>query len=144
MFELDGETIKLVLGIAADLMTVFGISGLFAWSFISKDMQEKNLADIGISVFVISVKLVVCFFILALIYIPAFMMHFFIILLSSVHYGAGDGIWNADKSGDYIIAYSACILLWIPVYVLSVSSVFTWSLNPFTRFFDAFTNKSST
>ena len=131
-------TVKDAIGLAADIMTLFGVSGLFAWSFVRKNLESRNVADAGVTIFAYSVKAFIALAILALLYVPAFFSHLFILLVASGHYGAEDGLWNAQKPFAYVVAYVVTALWLIPVAVLSASCIFTWSFEPLSRFARAF------
>lgn len=131
-------SVKDIIGLAADIMTLFGVSGVFAWSFVRKNIETRSAADTGVAIFAYAVKTFVVLVVLLLLYVPAFFSHFFIVMLSSGSYSADDGIWNAQKSFAYVLAYGVTALWLIPMAVLTASSVYVWSLEPFNRFFKAF------
>ena len=132
-----------IIGLAADILAILGIGGLFTWSFVSKDNQDRDIADIGISVFVIAIRLVLSFFFLCALFLPAALIHFIIVALFSGNFGASDGFWHPDKVKSYTLAYTIVVLLGMPTAVLGVSSIFTWSVGPFRRFLDILTKRSS-
>ncbi|KGG83721.1 hypothetical protein P245_24975 [Comamonas thiooxydans] len=127
-------SVREIIGLAADIMTLFGVSGVFAWSFVRKNIESGNTADTGVAIFAYSVKTFVALVLMLLLCIPAFFSHFFIILLTSSNYVEGDGLWNSQKSFAYVLAYGVTALWLIPLVVLTVSSVYVWSLEPFKRF----------
>ena len=130
-------TPKDLIGLAADVMTLFGISGVFAWSFFKKAMEAKSAADSGITVFAYAFKTFIVFFLVLLLVIPAAYFHLFFVLFASESYGPQDGLWNTDKSFVYVLSYTVNSLWFIPAAVLLTSSVYAWSLDPFRRFFRA-------
>ncbi len=132
-------TLKDTLGVIADLMAIFGLGGFFTWAFVRKNLEGVGVADAGVTIFAYSVKLFFILAFLVLLSVPVFFSHFGIVLFSSGHYGQDDGIWNAQKSFSYLLAYVVTALWAIPVAVLSVSSIFTWSIEPYRRFFRALT-----
>jgi hypothetical protein len=129
---------KDIIGLAADIMTLFGVSGIFAWSFVRKNIESRSAADAGVAIFAYAVKTFVVLVLLLLLYVPAFFSHLFIVLLASGQYSVGDGLWNAQKPFAYALAYGVTALWLIPIAVLVASSVYVWSLEPFERFFRAF------
>lgn len=135
-------SLKDMIGLAADMMTLFGVTGIFTWSFVKKNMEGRKPEDIGISVFALAVKGFMSIAVLVALIIPAFLFHMFVILLISGSYLPSDGLWSEQKATVYIVSYVLSCLWFIPVAVLSISSVFTWSLEPFRRFRLAFTGKS--
>lgn len=135
--------IKDIIGLLADVMTLFGVSGFFAWSFVRKSIESRSIADAGITIFALSVKAFLSLIFLLLLFVPAFFSHLFMILLISGHYGGEDGLWNAQKPLAYALSYLVTALWVIPVAILSVSAIFTWSLDPFHRFVRAFKGAKS-
>lgn len=134
--------LKDIIGLAADMMTLFGLTGLFTWSFVKKNMEGHKPADIGISVFALAVQCFMSIAVLVALLIPAFFFHIFVILLISDSYSPSEALWSDHKATAYTVSYTLNCLWFIPMAVLSVSSVFTWSLEPFRRFHRAFTGKS--
>lgn len=134
-------TLKDMIGLAADMMTLFGVTGVFTWSFVRKSMEGSKPEDIGISVFAFAVKCFMSIAVLVALLIPAFFFHMFVILLISDSYLPSDGLWSEQKVTAYTVSYALSCLWFIPMAVLSISSVFTWSLEPFRRFQRAFTGK---
>jgi hypothetical protein len=132
-------SLKDTLGVIADLMAIFGLGGFFTWAFVRKNLEGVDVADAGVTIFAYSVKLFFIVAFLVLLSVPVFFSHLGIVLYSSGHYGQEDGIWNAQKSFSYLLAYVVTALWAIPVAVLSVSSIFTWSIEPYRRFFRALT-----
>lgn len=131
-------SVKDIVGLSADIMTLFGVSGVFAWSFVRKNIESRSVADTGVSIFAYAVKTFIVMVLLLFLCVPAFFSHLFIVMLTSGSYAAGDGLWNSQKSFAYLLAYGVTALWLIPMAVLTVSSVYVWSLEPFERFFKAF------
>jgi hypothetical protein len=134
-------SIKDAIGLVADTMTLFGISGFFAWSFIRKSVESRDLAGTGITVFAYSVKAFMSLVFLLLLSVPAFFTHLFVVLAASGDYSSTDGIWNGQKTVAYAAAYLVTALWAFPIAVLGVSCIFTWSFEPITRFMRAFREK---
>lgn len=134
--------LKDIIGLAADMMTLFGLTGLFTWSFVKKNMEGLKPADIGISVFALAVKCIISIAVLIALLIPAFFFHMLVIMIISDGYSPSDALWSEYKATAYTVSYVLNCLWFIPIAVLSVSSVFTWSFEPFRRFHRAFTGKS--
>ncbi len=130
-------SLKDTLGVIADLMAIFGLGGFFTWAFVRKNFEEVNLADAGVTIFAFSVKLFFAIAFVVSLALPIFFSHLGIVLFASGQYGPDDGLWNAQKSLSYILAYFVTGLWAVPVAVLSVSCIFTWSTEPFRRFFRA-------
>lgn len=129
--------LKDTLGVIADLMAIFGLGGFFTWAFVRKNLEGVSVADAGVTVFAYSVKLLFVIAFLVLLAVPIFFSHFGIVLFASGHYGPDDGLWNVQKSFSYLLGYFITALWAIPVAVLSVSSIFTWSTEPYRRFLQA-------
>jgi hypothetical protein len=138
-------TVKDVIGLVADLRTLLGITGFFSWAFIQEELRGRPISEVGAGVFAASVKFALCFFLVTFLMLPmAAALHFLLVLSLSGHYGGDDGLWNPEKRLPYLIAYSVTALLSLPVAVLTISSLWTWSLGPFRRFWRAFTRSRST
>lgn len=135
-------TLKEMIGLAADMMTLFGVTGIFTWSFLKKNTEGRKPEDVGISVFALAVKCFMSIAVLVVLLIPAFFFHMFVIMVISDSYLPSDGLWSEQKATAYTVSYVLSCLWFIPVSVLSISSVFTWSFEPFRRFRRAFTGKS--
>jgi hypothetical protein len=131
-------SLKDTLGVIADLMAIFGLGGFFTWAFVRKNLDGVSVADAGVTIFAYSVKIFLIITLLVLLSVPVFFSHFGIVLFSSGHYGQDDGIWNAQKALAYLLAYFVTALWAIPMAVLSVGSILTWSIEPYRRFFRAF------
>jgi hypothetical protein len=130
-------SLKDTIGVIADLMAIFGLGGFFTWAFVRKTLEGVSVADAGVTTFAYSVKIFLIITSLVLLSVPVFFSHFGIILFSSGNYGQDDGIWNTQKAFSYLLAYVVTALWAIPVAVLSVGSIFTWSIEPYRRFFRA-------
>lgn len=133
--------LKDIIGLAADMMSLFGLTGLFTWSFVRKNMEGQQPADIGISVFALAVKFFMSIGVLVCLLIPAFFFHVFVIMVLSDSYTPSEALWSDRKSTAYTVSYVLNCMWLIPMAVLSVSSVFTWSVKPFRRFHRVFTGK---
>lgn len=112
-------------------MTLFGVSGFFTWSFVKKATQGRPLPDIGVAIFAYSIKVFLSIVASSILLGLAYALHFFLVLYASGHYGAGDGLWNSQKTWSYVFAYFMTGALFIPLLSLTVSSIFVWSLRPF-------------
>ena len=88
----------------------------------------------GITVFVLAVKFFISIFAVLLLVVPAGFLQIFIIMFGSGYFGPGDGLWNEKKATAYAIGYFLNSIWFIPVAVLTVASIFTWSTEPFGRF----------
>ena len=124
-------SVATVIGTVADVMTLFGVSGFFTWSFVKKATQGKPLPDIGVAIFAYSIKVFFCVVATSVLLLLAYGLHFFIVLYGSGHYGGEDGLWNPQKMWSYVFAYFMTGALFIPLISLTVSSIFVWSLRPF-------------
>ncbi|MGJ7541546.1 hypothetical protein [Variovorax sp. LT1R16] len=131
-------TLKDAIGLAADVMTLFGVSGFFTWSFIQKSMEARSPADVGVTVFALSVKVFISFFAVLLLAVPAGALQVFVIMLYSGYFGPGDGFWNQQKATAYLFGYVLNALWFLPAAVLTVASIVTWSTEPFRRFARSF------
>lgn len=133
--------VKEAISAIADAMTIFGVGGFFTWSFVKRSIQEQGVADVGISIFAYSVKLFLSLGALLLIAPLAYTLHFFTILAVAGSYGPSDGFWNASEPVAYSVAYGVTALAVLPLSILTVSSIFSWSLNPFRSFYARLTGK---
>lgn len=131
-------SLKDAIGLAADVMTLFGLSGFFTWSFVRNSLDSRNAADVGVSIFVLAVKAFISIFFLIFLAIPAVFLHIFVIMFISDGFSSSDGFWNDKKATAFVVSYFLNALWFIPTAVLSVSSIFAWSTEPFDRFWRAF------
>lgn len=129
------------IGLVADLMSIFGIGGFFSWAFVRKKVERASAADVGVAVFSLAVKLLLSIAWLAVLSIPAYFSLLFLVTLTSGSFVAGDGFWNAGKASHYALAYFVIALWYIPLSILSISSLLAWSCDPFVRFFRVFTRR---
>ncbi|WP_348943986.1 hypothetical protein ABHF33_10840 [Chitinibacter sp. FCG-7] len=134
-------SVKYIIGLIADMMTLFGLSGFFTWAFVRRGVEGQAPSDIGISVFAFAVKCFISIAAICLLLVPAFFLHIFVIMVISGQYGVGDSLWNDQKMLAYTASYILNCLWFIPMSILSISSVFMWSLDPFRRFYRAFTSQ---
>lgn len=134
-------SLKDIIGLVADLMALFGLSGFFTWAFVKKSLNSLEPAEIGVSVFAMAVKAFLSIFVLAALLVPGFFLHMIVIMILSGSYMPSEALWSERKSVLYVASYVLNALWFIPLSILSVSSVFAWSLNPFQRFWHAFTRK---
>lgn len=125
----------------ADAMTIFGFGGFFTWSFVQRSIAERDVADAGISVFAWSVKLFLCLVALAILFFISLILRGFIILSITGIYSTNDWLWSSGAPVAYSISYAVSALVFIPLAVLTVSSVFLWSLAPFKKFKQRFIGK---
>lgn len=135
--------VKDLIAVAADLMTLFGVSGFFTWSFVKQELRGQTLAEQGITAFALAVKVVLCFFAFGILAVPASFLHLFLILTFTGDFGPNDGWWNADKPFAFSVSYATGVLLWIPVAVLTASCIFTWSLEPVKEFWAVFSRRGT-
>ncbi|MFZ4552142.1 MAG: hypothetical protein ACOYNB_09990 [Aquabacterium sp.] len=136
-------SVATVIGTVADVMTLFGVSGFFTWSFVRKATQGKPLPDIGVAIFAYSIKVFFSVVATSILLLLAYGLHFFIVLYGSGHYGGEDGLWNPQKMWSYVFAYFMTGALFIPLISLTVSSIFVWSLRPFKDLWAALKNTSA-
>lgn len=131
-----------ILGLIADLMSIFGIGGFFSWAFVRKNVEGASVADIGVTAFSLAVKLLLSIFLIGVLLIPAYFFLMFFVALTSGSYATGDGLWNVNKVQHYTLAYFLIALWYIPLSILCVSSLFAWSMDPFVRFYRTFTRRN--
>lgn len=134
---------KDALGLVADLLAIFGIGGFFSWAFVCKSLAAVGVADAGVTVFAYAVKLFLVLVLLVVLAIPIYFSQAGIVLFASGQYGTSDGLWNSQKPISYALSYFATALWAIPLTVLCVSSIFTWSIEPFRQFSRAFVRKDA-
>lgn len=139
---MDISKIADYISVLAGLMTIIGVGGIVSWSFILRS-RPQDFPDGTISIFVMAVKLVLC--ILAIPFtglIPA-MLHVQIVLaIGPPSIPVSQTFWNPEYPAAYITGLSIGIALWLPFYLLSCASLFTWSLEPFRIFIRRFRNES--
>lgn len=129
------------LGLFADILTIWGVSGVIILSFMKKTFSSNSVPDIGINLFVIMYR--VALSILTVLVLMGLASFFFIftILFSSGDFGEGDGIWNTEKIVEYLFAYFMIFLIFFPLTILLISSIMTCSLSPFRIFWKRLRNK---
>jgi hypothetical protein len=130
--------IQKIISTLADIMTIFGVGGFFTWSFVKQSVQERDVSDIGVSMFAYSIKFFLTIISQIIIFALAYCLHFFLVLFMSGNYTSADGIWNPEKTLVYAITYATVATLWIPLAILTASSFFAWSTEPFHRLFNKF------
>ncbi len=133
----DITDLKDVVSLIADIMTIFGLSGFLTWSFVRRGLKEQSLPEVGIGIFAYSIKTFLAVLLLAVLLIPAGFLHAFVVLVCSEGYVSEDGWWNSNKSGTYVVAYLISGLVFLPLSILTVSSIFISSLDPFRRLWNA-------
>lgn len=122
-----------VISIIAGLMTIIGLSGLLSWSFFKK--ARGNIIDDSISIFVMAFKSGLCILLLWFFAMPAYFLHIFVVLsLGLGHIGGTDFFWRDGDWYAYVASYLIGTLIWVPLYVLSCSSIFVGSIKPFKEF----------
>ena len=131
-------SLKDAIGLAADVMTLFGVSGFFTWSFVKKSVEPSSVSDVGVSMFALSVKTLLALVLISLLLIPAGFFHIFLVMLFSGNYGSSDSLWNDQKTTAYALSYLVNALWFIPAIVLSAASIYSWSFEPFRRFRQTF------
>ncbi|WP_157314257.1 hypothetical protein [Chitinibacter sp. GC72] len=134
-------SVKDIIGLVADMMTLFGLSGFFTWAFVRRRVEGQAPSEIGVSVFALAVKCFISVAAICLLLIPACLFHVFVIMVISGHYGIGDALWNDQKILAYSASYILNCLWFIPMSILAISSVFMWSLDPFRRFYRVLTSR---
>jgi hypothetical protein len=72
--------------------------------------NQKKVRDLAVGV-----KLFLCIVISFFLFIPAFYLHFFIVLVLSGSYNADDQFWNPSKAIFYVASYIINALIWIPL-----------------------------
>lgn len=147
------ETVSLIadyLGIVASCMTFLGIGGLLSWSFLRRGTGQ--IADIAIDIFAYGLRLGVSL-LLAVIFI-AFGVWIVRELLPPLDALATDllitaraSLTYAELSGLYetlgwIIGIITALFL-VPLYFLTMASIYTGSLEPWRRVLRVFQARSS-
>ena len=132
--EITALDARNIISSIADAMTIFGVGGFFTWSFVKRSITERDVADVGVSIFSWSVKLFLCLAALAALFIPAMLVRIFVIMVISGSYSPGEWLWSKHEPLAYSISYFVSALLFIPLGILTASSVFSWSLAPFRKF----------
>ena len=133
--------VREIISSVADAMAIFGMGGFFTWSFVKRSIVERDVADTGISIFSWSVKLFLCIGALAAIFIPAMLVRMFVILVITGSYSPSEWVWSENEPLAYAISYFVSALIFIPLAILTVASVFSWSFAPFRRFWMRFSGK---
>jgi hypothetical protein len=128
--------------LTADIMTIFGLSGFFTWSFVKKSVESTSPADVGVTAFALAVKTLLCLIVAGMLLLPAGFAHIFLVLIFSGSYSATDSFWSDQKSTAHVLAYVVNALWYIPTVVLFAACIFTWSLEPIDRFGRAFTRSA--
>src|SRR5471030_2245714 len=129
-----------LVSLVSGAMTILGVSGLLTWSLTDK--KRGTFDDNVIGVMAATTKLAIAVVVLLVGAGIGFITHFFVLLLAKGSITASDNIyWDDAFAGAHIAGYAAAVILWLPLVVLCVSSVFSWSLSPFVRFYRALSNK---
>ena len=122
-----------VISIIAGLMTIIGLSGLLSWSFFKK--ARGNIVDDSISIFAMAFKSGLCILLLWFFAMPAYLLHIFVVLsLGKGHMAGTDFFWGETDWYAYVASYLIGTLIWVPLFVLSCSSIFAGSIKPFKEF----------
>jgi len=135
-------SVKDCISILADIMSIFGVGGFFTWSFVRRSIVERDVADSGISVFAWSVKFFISIIVVGILFVPAMIFRSVVVLILTGFYSPGEWIWSDAEPVAYSVAYSVTALLFIPIFILSVSSVLSWSFSPFVKFWGRFVGRS--
>jgi len=131
------DEIANVITIISGVMTIFGITGIVGWS-LSKEAGQ-NLSEASISIFAKSFKLALCIVTFLVLVLPIQAIYVLIVL------AVGDGImpastaspefwWRESDWYAYLLGYCVVVLVAVPLYALSASSIYTWSLRPIRIF----------
>lgn len=136
-------SLKDAVGLAADLMTLFGLSGFFTWAFVRKSLEGKRAEDVGISIFALAVKAFISVFLVGMLLVPAWFLQMMVIIFIHGSYASSDSFWNDQKATAFVVGYFVNALWLIPMAVLTLASIFSWSFEPFARFLRQFTGKAN-
>ncbi|PID47031.1 MAG: hypothetical protein CR967_05945 [Proteobacteria bacterium] len=126
-----------VISIISGLMTIFGITDIVSWSLTKESNQ--TLSQASMSIFAKSFKLAIC--------IASFPI--FLLLFREIHsiiiLNFGEGWmplsfndpkfwWETRSWYAYLVSYFVNVLIGIPLYTITLSCIYTWSLTPFRTF----------
>lgn len=126
-----------IVTIISGLMTIFGVTGIIGWS-LSKE-SGQSLSQASMSVFAKAFKCGLCIVAFLVLLLPIQAIYISIVL------SIGNGYlpasmknpefwWRDPDWYAYLVGYSVVVLVGIPLYALSASSIYTWSLRPFHTF----------
>lgn len=133
------DKIANIITIISGIMTIFGITGIIGWS-LSKE-SGQSLSQASMSIFAKSFKIALCIVSFLILLLPIQAIHILIVL------SIGDGYmpastkslefwWRDSDWYAYLVSYCAVVLVGVPLYALSASSIYTWSLRPFHTFWN--------
>lgn len=120
-------------------MTIFGITGIVTWS-LSKE-SGQSLSEASMSVFAKAFKIALCIVSFLILLIPLQAIHISIVLsIGEGYMPAGvknpEFWWRESDWYAYLVSYCVVVLAGVPLYALSASSIYNWSLSPFHTFWN--------
>lgn len=126
-----------IITIISGIMTIFGITGIVGWS-LSRE-SEQSLSQASISIFARAFKIALCIVSFLVLLIPIQAIHISIILSIGDSYMPGsmknpEFWWRDSDWYAYLVSYCVVVLVGVPLYALTASSIYTWSLRPFYIF----------
>lgn len=133
------DKIANIITIISGIMTIFGVTGIIGWS-LSKE-SGQSLSQASMSIFAKAFKIALCIVSFLILLLPIQAIHILIVL------SIGDGYmpastkslefwWRDSDWYAYLVSYCVVVLIGVPLYALSASSIYTWSLRPFHTFWN--------
>jgi hypothetical protein len=120
-----------ILSFISSIITILGVGGIVSWSVNQRDSSQ--FATTVYKIFTYSIKTVLCFFVFLILYILG-------LNLFDLSYSIIDSLFWKTIYFDFsvgtisltgIIVFLMNFGLLLPIFFLSCSSIYKWSLNPF-------------
>lgn len=136
------NTMRMIISVIADIITILGIGGIVSWSIFRKNKTSLDQTIIGILLFGVKVSLIV------LLLWPFFFLfyatHLFILVFFRDTFGFQltypmNEFWDSNTSTPYIISYLVNAILLLPCYallslwILKRPLLFLWRLFGFSK-----------
>lgn len=133
------DKIANIITIISGIMTIFGITGIIGWC-LSKE-SGQSLSQASMSIFAKAFKIALCIVSFLILLIPIQAIHILIVLSIGDSYISAsiknpEFWWRDSDWYAYLVSYCVVVLIGMPLYALSASSIYTWSLRPFHTFWN--------
>lgn len=132
------QLMREILGIAADFMTILGISGVFGWGIFRRGRDP--IPEAAYSIFSYSVKTAVVMLLLLILFTVSGACASLMGLLISIPYSMTTGNSYALGSSPVpdIVGWIISILIFAPIFVVLANSIYQSSTAPIHKVIDKF------
>lgn len=133
-----------ILGITSSIMAIIGLGGFLSWSVFKGG--TNRLSETVLSIFAYAIKTALCLILGFLTFVLGFFLkeilqYGLVEMIISTIGGIGIGTYDETVRNPSIwISYATAAILLTPSYLLSCFSIYTWSIEPWKRFFAVFRN----